>query len=438
MPGIVIVGGGASGVLTAAQLLLRGADVTLFEPSGELGRGMAYSTRCPLHLLNVPAANMSALPDDREHFLRWLERTAPGQYNGCSFVPRTTYGAYIGCVLEEARQTGSGTFRRMRDRATGARAISSGVAVETDSGAVIEAGALILATGNAAPAPWPDLPREVAASGRFFNMAWMEGAFEIGKHDAPVLLLGTGLTAVDALLALRHNGHTGKVYMLSRRGLLPQVHVLPMSCCHCYTVGSSVRELTRQMRAATPWRDAVDSLRPQTNPHWQALTTADQRRFLRHARPFWDTHRHRMAPQIGTVVENSLSDGSLEVLAGRTRDIALSESGLQITVALRGSGHTQTLAVERVINCTGPATNLSRSANPLLRNLLEQGALQCDPHRLGALVDCDGAIVPTPSKSPLRIYGLGPLRMGTLIESVAIPEIRVQAQQLAALLGPNV
>src|ERR1700683_3603773 len=86
---VIIVGGGASGVLAAAQLLLRGAEVTLLEPAAALGQGMAYATRCPLHLLNVRAVNMSAFPDDKEHFLRWLERTTPGQYTFCSFAPRS-------------------------------------------------------------------------------------------------------------------------------------------------------------------------------------------------------------------------------------------------------------------------------------------------------------------------------------------------------------
>jgi uncharacterized NAD(P)/FAD-binding protein YdhS len=171
-----------------------------------------------------------------------------------------------------------------------------------------------------------------------------------------VLLLGSGLTAVDALLALRHHWHCGKVYMVSRRGLLPQTHVLP-----------------------------VDSIRPETNRDWQALSFAEQRRFLRHLRPLWDTHSHRMAPQIGTVVHGSLRDGSLEVLAGRTYGLRLVQDGVEVSIAIRGCTEIKTLKVERVVNCTGPDTDLSRSTNPVLRNLVEQGWLQPDPQGLGAL-----------------------------------------------------
>jgi len=441
MDAVVIIGGGASGLLAAAQLLFRGAEVTLIDPAAELGQGMAYSTECPLHLLNVPATNMSALPDEREHFLQWLERIAPGEFTACSFAPRMLYGGYMRSILEAALRTGRGRFHHLRERAATARIEADGVLVETEGRQTLRAEAMILATGNAAPAAWPNLPQDVASSGRFFNMAWMEGAFKTRDHQAAVLLLGSGLTAVDALLALRHQGHSGTVYMVSRRGLLPQVHVLPISGCIQGPRWTGLDGLLRQLRIAASdtagfhagWREAVDSIRPDTNAYWQACSALEQRRFLRHLRPFWDTHRHRMAPQIGATVHSSLRDGTLKVLAGSTRGMRLAADGLEVDVSTRGSGKTETLHVERVINCTGPAANLARTANPLLRNLVERGILQPDRHRLGALVDGDGALMPA-SGALVPIYALGPLRMGTLIESVAIPEIRVQARDLAELL----
>jgi uncharacterized NAD(P)/FAD-binding protein YdhS len=355
------------------------------------------------------------------------------------------YGEYIRSVLDEALRAGRGKFQHVSARAVGVRVLTGNVAIETESSEVLYGDALILATGNAAPANWPGLSPEVSASGRFFNLAWMEGAFEPRDRHRPVLLLGSGLTAVDALLALRHRGHRGKVYMVSRRGLLPQTHVLPVYGCLRQAPCAGLRGLVRYMRvaasrsAALPagWREAVDSMRLETNRHWQALSFAEQRRFLRHLRPFWDTHRHRMAPQIGTVVQGSLRDGSLEVLAGRTSGMRLVEDGVEVSIAMRGCPETETLKVERVVNCTGPDTDLSRSTNPVLRNLVEQGWLQPDPHRLGALVDDRGAL--SPARGGLRppIYALGPLRLGTLLESVAIPEICVQAQNLADLLMPE-
>jgi uncharacterized NAD(P)/FAD-binding protein YdhS len=436
----IVIGGGASGALAAAHLLRRGAEVIVLEPAAELGAGMAYSTKCPLHLLNVPTVNMSAFPDDKEHFLRWLERTRPGQYTDCSFAPRSLYGEYLRSVLDETLQSGQGKLRHIRARAVAARVIAGKIAVETEESDVLYGDAAILATGSSAPAGWPGISPELASSGRFFNIAWMEGAFEMSDRHAPVLLLGSGLTAVDALLALRHQKHQGKVYMVSRRGLLPQRHVLPVLACYRHIPYAGLRGVVRYMRwiAALPagWRVAVDSIRLKTNRHWQAWSFAEQRRFLRHVRPFWDTHRHRMAPQIGTMVDESLRNGSLEVMAGRTRALRLLQDGVEVSIAMRGCPGTVTVKVGRVINCTGPDTDLSRSTNPLLRNLLEQGWLQPDPHRLGALVDDQGALLPACGGSRPPLYALGPLRLGSLLESIAIPEIRVQARNLALLRMP--
>jgi uncharacterized NAD(P)/FAD-binding protein YdhS len=144
-----------------------------------------------------------------------------------------------------------------------------------------------------------------------------------------------------------------------------------------------------------------------------------------------------MAPQIGMAVEGSLRDGSLEVLAGRTRGFRLTVDGVEVNIALRGCAGAKTLKVERIVNCTGPDTDLGRSTNPVLRNLVEQGWLQPDPHRLGALADDQGALLPAGVGWRPPLYALGPLRLGQLIESVAIPEIRVQAQELAELLMPG-
>ena len=440
MPVTIVIGGGASGALAAAQLLLRGAEVIVVEPAAELGAGMAYSTKCPLHLLNVPAVNMSAFPDDRDHFLRWLEQTRPGQYTDCSFAPRSLYGEYVRSVLDETLRRGQGKLRHVRARAVAARVLGGKIAVETEQSEILYGDAAILATGNAVPTGWPGLSPEVASSGRFFNIAWMEGAFETSDRHAPVLLLGSGLTAVDALLALRHRGHYGKVYMVSRRGLLPQRHVLPVYVCFRHVPYAGLRSLVRYMRWTAAlqrgWREAVDSIRLKTNRHWQALSFAEQRCFLRHLRPFWDTHRHRMAPQIGTMVDDSLGNGGLEVLAGRARGLRLVEDGLEVSIAMRGCPRTVTLKVERVINCTGPDTDLSRSTNPLLRNLVDQGWLQPDPHRLGAMVNDQGALLAARGGSRPLFYTLGPLRLGSLLESIAVPEIRVQARNLALLLMP--
>jgi uncharacterized NAD(P)/FAD-binding protein YdhS len=108
----IIIGGGASGVLLAYQLLQNPASdlhVTLIERRPDIGRGLAYHTGNPEHLLNVRVANMSALPAEPDHFWRWLStrRTdvplCPDPY---CFVPRRIYGDYIASLLEPLMSRG--------------------------------------------------------------------------------------------------------------------------------------------------------------------------------------------------------------------------------------------------------------------------------------------------------------------------------------------
>ena len=440
---VLIVGGGASSTLVAANLLRRSRDilVIVIEPRAELGRGMAYSTTCPKHLLNVPAARMSAFPDDPGHFLRWLWRNG-FDFSDSSFVPRMTYGDYLQAVLKEARNEASDVrFQHIRCEATSLLASHNRVQIRLNDGNHVEGDALVLALGNAAPAPWPHLTREVADSGRFFGITWQPEALQPSDPNEPVMLLGTGLTAIDALLALRHNGHCGPVHMTSRRGLLPHAHRLfayaPIPC----TPASSARELVRNMRATAAdaeilynnWRIAVDGVRPQTNQLWQSFSSRDQSRFLRHVRPFWDVHRHRMAPEIAVAVQNELASGSLTVSAGRTGRITVSRGGLSVELQSRASHAVENIEAGRIVNCTGPEANLQRLPNPLIQDMLKQQLIQPHPLRTGALVNNDGALMARDGQASQAIYTIGPLRMGTLIETVAMPEIRQQASDLASL-----
>lgn len=439
---VLIVGGGASGALLAANLTRVSPDsrVVVIEPRADVGKGMAYSTACPLHLLNVPAAKMSAFPDEPAHFLLWLRKQGFDQYTADSFVPRQIYGRYLNSLLDNSPVT------HVRAKAMACRVTPENdrerVELQLSNGQKVTGDSLVLATGNAAPAPWPTLPPDVIESGRFFPIVWESGALRPANTHEPILLLGSGLTAVDAVLELRHNGHRGLLLMISRRGLLPQPHRLFHGAALPFAGAASSRLLVRQMHAAARkieqqggnWRIAVDGVRPDTNRIWAMLNMAEQRRFLRHVRAYWDVHRHRMAPAIAAEIQSLMGDGSLQVLAGRAGEIVCGSDGLQVQIKPRGKGGSLTLRVGRIINCTGPEANLERLHDPLVRDLIEQGILTSHPLRTGADVDADGALIDRNRHSSPTFYAIGPLRMGRLIETVAMPEIREQARDLARTL----
>jgi uncharacterized NAD(P)/FAD-binding protein YdhS len=441
---VAVVGGGASGTLAAVGLMQRsrGAHVVVIEPREQLGRGVAYSTECPHHLLNVPAAKMSALCDEPDHFVRWLaaERHPFGPQ---SFVPRSLYGQYLTTIVSRAQAAEPYRWRHVRALALDAKHEPDGIRVGCSNGDTILADALVIASGNASPAAWPNVAASASRSLRFFNSAWDEGAIVPGAPDETVLLLGMGLTAVDAVFGLRYHGHRGTIYMVSRRGLLPHEHRVfdtpPATCPEAHTVAElldSVRKLARDVQ--TPggnWRAVIDTVRPRTNALWNALSLEEKRRFLRHALPFWNVHRHRLAPEAAKEMAELMAAGTVRMIAGRTGEISAEGSALRVPVKLRGSSDVVTVDAGRVINCSGPQHDFRKLTNPLIRSLLAAEAMVPNPLGIGVRVAENGALIGPDGTPSNRLFAIGPARFGTLIETTAIPEIRVQASELAELLS---
>jgi uncharacterized NAD(P)/FAD-binding protein YdhS len=439
-PHVAIAGGGASGLLLAAVLERAGAAVTIVEPRERLGAGVAYATMCPVHLLNAPVANMSAFAGDATHFARWL--AANGEHADPSdFVPRALYGRYLGSIADDLRAAGGNRIAHVRSTVTDVESRGDGVHITCADGSTIDAGAFVVAVGNAEPAPWPRITGTTLTSQRFFTSAWAPGAIEPHDPDELVVLLGTGLTAIDATLGLRAGGHRGPIVMISRRGLLPHEHRVFDSPPAAAPEAENVRDLIGALRLAARssgsergWRGAIDQLRSQTNARWGSLSLEEQRRIVRHALPYWNVHRHRIAPAAAKAIAELIAANTLRMIAGRTGEIVATPDALHVHVRLRGSPEELVIDAGRVINCSGPQNDFRKLPNPLIRRLIERDYLV--PHELGigANIASDGALIDRNGNASTQLYAIGPVRFGTLIETTAIPEIRAQADELAKTL----
>jgi uncharacterized NAD(P)/FAD-binding protein YdhS len=436
---VAIAGGGASGLLAAHALIAGGAAVTVFEPREQLGIGVAYATTCPQHFLNAPAANMSGVHGDPAHFVRWLDARG-NDATPSRFAPRELYGRYLRSIAAGVAHSGGERFRHRRTAIVDLDVTGSGVSLTGADGTTVDADACIVAVGNPEPAPWPRLG-SAANSPRYYRSAWADGATAPERADETVVILGTGLTAIDAVLGLRHNGHRGDVVMVSRRGLLPQEHRLFDSPPAAAPDALRMRDLLGALRheARNPssergWRGAIDALRVQTNARWRSWDIDDQRRFVRHVLPYWNVHRHRVAPEAATLVGDLMAAGSLRMIAGRTAEIRATGDALHVPIRLRGSAETTVIAAGRVINCSGPQIDYTQLSNPLIRSFLRRGLLTPHPLQVGTNVADDGALVGSDGRPSDRLYAIGPVRFGTLIETTAIPEIREQAHDIARLL----
>ncbi|WP_237478273.1 FAD/NAD(P)-binding protein [Lichenibacterium dinghuense] len=438
---IVIVGGGASGVLLAVHLLRHRPDgliVTLVEKRPELGAGVAYATRHPDHLLNVRASNMSAFPDDPGHFARWLAGTAgTGNCGPDGFAPRRLYRDYLAHLTDPLFLDGQ--LRRVRGEAVALRDDASGVEVlcrrEGGPETALRGDVAVVATGNEGPSLPPEPWRYAGWGG--------EQERPPIPHDAPVVVIGTGLTMVDRVMWLLHDGHSGPITAVSRHGLMPQAH-RPAAAFAVGEVpfGAPVLALTGWLRgraaaaerAGAGWRAAVDGLRPHTQALWAGLPEAERRRFLRHARPFWDVHRHRIAPQAEARLDEARARGQLRVLAGHVTGFDPCPGGVAVSVKPRGAEGAEVLEAAAVFECRGRAADVTRSENPALQDLLRGGRARPDALGLGLDVTDGCALVDAAGRASDRLFAAGPVTAGTFWEIVAVPDIRQQAARLAGAL----
>ena len=437
MPGrltrIAIVGAGFSGSLFAINLVRHdGPDALLIERGDAFGRGVAYSTGNADHLLNVRAANMSALPDAPADFADWLAARDP-RAGPAAFVPRATYGAYLAALLDETAQRAASRLVKRRGDVVAIRPDSYGVTLDFAGGLSERADAAVLATGNLPPHPPPGIDPAVLGR-RYVGDPWSsEVARDIADRDT-VLLLGTGLTMVDVALTLDAAGFRGRIVAMSRRGLLPRAHGASSPGTLAERPPRALALLLQAVRRRSStigWHGAVDELRPHTQEIWRRASVADRARFLRHLRPWWDVHRHRLAPEVAARIEAMRAAGRLEIVAGKP----VASEADAVVWRPRGDRATRHLPVARVVNCTGPAGDAARSADPLLRQLLGNGLARPDAFNLGLDVDADSRLVGADGQAQPRLYALGPVTRGAHWEITAVPDIRAQVWHVARRLS---
>ncbi|MDX2216004.1 MAG: FAD/NAD(P)-binding protein [Oculatellaceae cyanobacterium bins.114] len=464
---IAIIGGGFSGAMVAVHLLRTAHQpltIHLIEPRPKVGCGVAYSTPLTCHLMNVPAGKISAFADQPNHFLQWAQQISSidgsalnsakadsGELHPHSFVPRSLYGHYVQAVLAEAEATAPAGVRleRVIDEAVALESNGDRATVFLQSGATIQAAQVVLALGNFPPRDPAIADPSFYQSDRYIRSGWSAVDRSAFSADASVVLIGSGLTAVDWAIALHQQGHRGTIHLISRRGLLPQAHALPpvkqratLSGLESNLNGLTVRTALRQIRQAISeaeahgqdWRSVMDSLRPLTNSIWQSLPPTEKRRFLRHLRPHWDIHRHRVAPAIAQILEDMQRSGQLQVHAGRIQAYVKRADEVDVIVCQRGSTALTTVKAGKVVNCTGSTGDYRHLTHPLIQQLLQSGFVQSNALAIGLKTAPNGALVAT-DHTPLNwLYTLGSPRRGELWETTAIPEIREQAQRLARTL----
>jgi uncharacterized NAD(P)/FAD-binding protein YdhS len=429
---VAVVGAGASGTIQALHVLRAGVErVSLIEREREPGRGTAYGTRRPEHLLNVTARRMSVYPDDPDHFARWY--SARGG-TADDYAPRMVFGDYLTEVMALERDRLDIVSGEARD----VRPANDGEEVLLADGRIVAADSVVLALGNLRPAPLAALPAE-ALGGCYVEDPWFGRLGEGLSDEDTVLLVGTGLTAVDAALTLDATGFRGGIVAISRRGLLPRPHLKRESVASPRAdFPSGPVALLRDVRrrsADIGWREAVHEVRQVVQPLWTSAALQDRRRFLRHLRPWWDVHRHRIAPAVAERLEAMRSEGRFSHAAGRLVQAARDGDAIEVSWRPRGTTDVKRLRAARVVNCSGPELDIRRAGEPLLDALVAAGRIRPDACRLGVDVDGQSRTRAASGASADALFAVGPITRGAFWESVAVADIAKQAQAVARTLA---
>jgi uncharacterized NAD(P)/FAD-binding protein YdhS len=444
-----VIGGGASGVLVAAHLARSNRSpqrITIFEPRQNLGAGAAYSTSDPRHLLNTPARSMSAFENQPDDFVEWLSARSVGATPD-SYAPRRLYRRYLRDVLDMAvRCAARGTtVEWARTSVESIRPVTEPAGrrciLRTGSAQERRFDSVVLAVGAPEPAALSSL--NLPASPRVVTNPWAPGALDQVPADSDVLLIGTGLTAVDVALGLADGIGIRTVHARSRKGLLPAVHTSGgfaefsgIDFEGVTTARSAVRAFRDAVGDATEagldWRNVVSSARSRFPEVWRAMPGSEQQRLLRHAGRRWEVRRHRMSPLVASYVSAMQASGALTLGAGHTESVECYKSdGREVFhVTLASGARRELLKVGSIVDCSGPGTYL-QSSSKLTGRLLDDGIVQQHRSGMGISVTEDGVVVTKNAKAEDLLYAIGWCRRGGSFESTAVPELRKQAAQIA-------
>ena len=456
---IAVIGGGFCGAFFAAQLAQYSTTplaISVIEPRARLGGGVAYSSEDPAHRINVPASRMTLFPEIPDDFDRWLRQGGALQddpeaiwQGGSAFPQRAVFGRYLAELIAARQETCKhAPILHIRGRAIAARRQAGAFSIRLQDDRELTADVIVLATSHPPPGVPSRLAEALAQDTRLIADPWAPDALADIPKGASVTVVGTGLTMADVVASLERRGHVGQITAFSRRGQLSRGHAqLPppapferfKALALPQTALGLLREVRQQVEAATawPWQSVFDDLRANGQRIWQSLDIEEQRRFLRHLRVYWDTHRYRIAPQAEAVLKRKRQEGTLRVLAATLREVKPADAHISLAVQPRHQPPDcrVELIADRVVVTTGPEHGAVVARNPILTDMAAQGLIASDPLGLGLAVDAKSQALDANGVSASNLLVVGPLARGFFGELMGLPQVAEQPDAVAAQLA---
>jgi uncharacterized NAD(P)/FAD-binding protein YdhS len=456
---IAIIGGGYAGTILARKIIEQTVNVqiTIFNSSTEISKGVAYDCNQKSSLLNVPAGKISALPEDVNHFLDWCLKH-PTYKNDSreliagAFLPRQLYGAYLNEVWEETvkiAKDNNVSLQVLNEKVNHLVVADNHVNLQTES-STYQFDKCVLATGNELPGKPKNIESEFLNSDRYYNNPWDVDYHKIDK-SLPTLIIGNGLTMVDIVLNMRDNHYYQKIISISPNGfnILPHRNFgftytgalanieFPISLLELITLFN--REMKNLKKFGVSPEPIIDALRPNTQKIWQQFTSDEKAKFMTRVRHLWGVARHRIPfVSYDTIMKEQVNQ-QLNILAGKITSVQENKDGIEVKIWDKRTKREVSVMVGAIINCTGPETNITKSNNVLLNQLYAEGIINQDPLFLGISTNCKNyKTLQKNGAENQNIYAIGSLLKGELWETTAVGDLRVQAKELAQELTKDI
>ncbi len=466
---VLIIGGGFSGLAVLIHLLDKTTSplqISLIEKSPGVGHGIAFGTSSEWHPLNVRANQMGAFAHKPDHFYHWLTDNEKTWRNFCpffesiplspsQFYPRKLYALYLDSLLSQAIEKGKQknvALTLYEDEVIDIDPSSeSGLAVVLKRGKSVTGSQIVLATGVPSMKKFPFESPSLLANPHYIRNIWNLSSQNLPFKNKTVLIIGSGLTAVDALLSLKSTGFQGNILVVSKSGRFPQSHMeeqkplakksliesLPSSCLSLYK--QFKEDLDRFQLSGCDWRQIIDAYRPQASKLWTNLNLTSKKQFLRHLFSLWNQHRHRMSPESVGVINEMILKNQLKIAQGIIQNIEESpDKKFCVQVSFKESKNPEQrqkiISADYILNCSGPEYDLSKRQDPFFQSILSKGLIFPDDLGLGLKLDRNEILA---SSNQGQLFALGSLLFGEKFETTSVPEIREQASSIANIICTN-
>ena len=433
---LVIIGDGFAAAVSAIHLLRKGipaASLTIIG-AGSLGKGNAYGCVSPSFRLNVREDLPIVFSEDPLHFARWAEANIDDPEAKTSagfFYRRADFGRYVAELI--AAEVGFEKIQRIPSKVICLNQEHDGLwKLGTTDGGLFYAERAIIATGNSPPT-WPcPIKTELGeqADPRLIENPWTGQYLAAIQPEEHVVLLGGGLTALDAIYALAEQGHRGRITIVGPRPLFPPTQAQwsrqkqpnwPEKLSPAKLVRFMRQYLPSAPTTSTEWQCAWEELRPNLNAIWQQFTPHQRQNLFKRLGWAWSLYRFRASPQTIKAYERLKANHQIQFAVGRAKQVECSKG--TITVQLNNG---QRIQADRIVNCTGVGADL------FLNTMIADAIAIPDPlgHAIG--VNTNLNVIKPNQQAWNNLWMLGPATMGSLGDVVAASAISKQAEELAS------